>query len=144
MTDGSSMHESFTAHGEIKTSSDRSFGFVFTAAFSIIGLVPLLSGDPVRWWAIGVFGAFLAASIVYPGVLAPLNRIWTKFGFLLHRVVNPIVMGLLFFIVITPIAMIMRLVGKHPLETKIDAGAKSYWIRRDPPGPAPGSMKRQF
>ena len=144
MTDNPGTHESFTARGTIKTSSDRSFGFVFAFVFAVIGLVPLLSGNSARWWALGVSAAFLAASIVYPGVLAPLNRIWTKFGLLLHHIVNPVVMGVLFFLVVTPIAMLMRLCGKRPLQRTFDAGATSYWIRREPPGPAPDSMKQQF
>lgn len=144
MTDNPGTHERFEARGEIKTSSNRSFGIVFTAVFGIVGTVPLISGNPVRWWSLGVAGIFLVVSIFYPAALAPLNRLWTKFGLLLHRIVNPFVMGLIFFLVVTPIALIMRAVGKRPLQTTIDYNVTSYWIRRNPPGPAPESMKRQF
>lgn len=144
MPDNLDTHERFQAHGAVKTASDRSFGFVFAAVFAIIACFPLLSGDPPRWWAVIVAGAFLAAAIAYPPILALPNRLWTRFGLLLHRVVNPIVMGFLFFLVVTPIAMLMRLVGKRPLETTIDADAASYWVKREPPGPAPETMKQQF
>ncbi|MEX2617397.1 MAG: SxtJ family membrane protein [Alphaproteobacteria bacterium] len=138
------MYKRYHAHDAVKTSSERSFGFVFAAVFAIVACFPLLSGDAPRWWSAAVAGAFLAAAIAYPPVLALPNRLWARFGLLLHRIVNPIVMGFLFFLVVTPIAMLMRLVGKRPLQTGLDAGAASYWVRREPPGPAPETMKRQF
>jgi hypothetical protein len=144
MTDNSGTHESFAERGAVKTSSDRSFGIVFTVVFAVIGLAPLLSGHPVRWWSLGVAGAFLAVALIYPRLLAPLNRAWTKFGLLLHHIVNPLVMGMLFFLVVTPIALAMRLCGKRTLAMELDPAASSYWIERSPPGPAPETMKQQF
>ena len=144
MSHSHGSHEQFVAHGTIKTSSDRSFGIVFAVFFTIIGLFPLLGDGGPRWWAIGVGAAFLGLALLFPSILAPLNRLWTKFVLLLHRIVNPLVMGLLFFLVVTPIALIMRVLGKRPLDLELDPDAASYWIQRDPPGPAPETMKQQF
>ncbi|MDP6390627.1 MAG: SxtJ family membrane protein [Alphaproteobacteria bacterium] len=144
MTDRDSMHEDLARHHAVETSSDRSFGLVFAAVFAVIGLWPLVDGGAPRWWAIGVAAAVAAAAALRPAVLAPLNRLWTRFGLLLHRIVNPLVMGLLFFLVVTPTGLLMRLFGKDLLRLRRDAAAASYWIERDPPGPAPDTMKNQF
>ena len=77
-------------------------------------------------------------------MLAPLNRLWMKFGGLLHRFVSPIVLGLLFFVVITPMGLAMRMLGKDPLKLRADTQSKSYWIDRTPPGPRPDSFIDQF
>ncbi|MBI1243533.1 MAG: hypothetical protein GC202_00875 [Alphaproteobacteria bacterium] len=94
------------------------------------------------WFAASA--AFLAAALIYPRLLAPANRLWTKLGLLLYHVMNPLVMGLLFFTVITPMALVARALGKDFLRMRRDPAATSYWIFRDPPGPAPDTMKRQF
>lgn len=138
------MHEQFEAREAVKTSSDRSFGVVFAVVFALIGFAPwVLSGD-IRWWAVAVSASFLVLSIAAPRALAPLNRLWTKFGFLLHRIMNPLIMGFMFFLVVTPIGVIMRVLGKRPMQIELDDEAESYWISRTPPGPAPESMKQQF
>jgi hypothetical protein len=137
-------HERLADSSAVKTSSDRGFGIVFCIVFLLIGLWPLISGATPRWWGLGVAGAFLAAAVLYPGVLHPLNRLWTAFGLLLHKVVNPLVMGLLFFLVVTPTALLMRVFGKRPLDLGFEKERESYWIDRDPPGPAPEGMKNQF
>jgi hypothetical protein len=133
--------------GVIATSSDRSFGIVFAVVFAIIGLWPVLFGDTARGargWSLAIAAAFLVVALVRPGLLAPLNRLWTKFGLLLHRIVSPLVMGLLFFAVITPMAVAIRLTGKDLLQLKHDPEAESYWIPRVPPGPAPETIKNQY
>ncbi len=137
-------HEDLRREHTVKTSSDRSFGFVFAAVFMVIGLWPLLGGNGVRLWALAVAAIFLAAGAVLPRILAPMNRAWTKLGLLLHHVVNPLVMGFLFYLVVTPVGLLMRLFGKDPLRLRLDPEAKSYWIERRPPGPAPETMKNQF
>ena len=76
--------------------------------------------------------------------LAPLNKWWTKLGVLLYRIVSPVVLGLLFYLTVTPIALLLRLLGKDPLRLRRDPDGASYWIDRTPPGPAPESMKNQF
>jgi hypothetical protein len=87
---------------------------------------------------------FLAAALLYPAVLNPLNRAWLKFGLLLHRLVSPFVMGLVFFGTVLPTGLIMRAMGKDLLRLKPQPDAESYWIVRQPPGPAPETMKDQF
>lgn len=104
----------------------------------------MLDGAPPRWWALAVGVLFAGLALALPRTLAPLNRLWFLFGQLLHRIVNPIVMGLLFFCVLTPTALLMRLLGKRALALDFDAAARTYWIERRPPGPAPETMKRQF
>ncbi len=112
--------------------------------FAIVGLWPLVDGGAVRFWALIAAGGFLAAGFLAPAALRPLNRVWFLFGMVLHKIVNPLVMGLLFYITITPMALVMRLLGKDPLNRRFDSKAKSYWIERRPAGPAPESMRNQF
>jgi hypothetical protein len=137
-------HEYRSSHHDIKTSSNRSFGLVFGGVFALLALWSWYKAG--TWWpvhlAISAVCTFLA--VFFADVLAPANRIWTKLGFLLAKIVNPIVMGLIFFVVFTPVAMFLRARGKDLLRLKFDRNAASYWINRDPPGPAPESMKEQF
>ncbi len=137
-------HESFDREEEIKGSSDRSFGLVFTVFFSIIGGIKLWVGSSWFWpWFVAA-GLILFLALVKPRVLAPANRLWLRFGLLLHRIVNPIVMGLLFFATVTPIGLMLRLFGKDLLHLRRDGSARTYWIDRKPPGPSPDSMINQF
>lgn len=124
--------------------SDRSFGLVFAAVFLLVCLAPLKSGGEPRLWAGAVAVVFLVVSFAAPKLLKPLNRLWFLVGMALHHVVTPLVMGLLFFVTVTPIALIVRVMGKDPLRLKRDDAAASYWIMREPPGPAPDRMRRQF
>jgi hypothetical protein len=117
---------------------------VFATVFTLIGLLPLFHHNPVRLWSLGVAAAFLIVALTVPKILAPLNRLWMKFGLLLHAIVNPVVMAFLFFSTVTPIALLLRLRGKDPLRLKLDPAARSYWIDRTPPGPSPDTMPRQF
>jgi hypothetical protein len=137
-------HEDFSRKADVRIGSNRSFGLVFTVVFILAGLAPLRHGGELRLWAVGLAGAFLVAALLAPKLLRPLNLIWFKFGLLLHTVVNPLVMGLLFFLTVTPVALLMRLSGKDPLRLKRDAAADSYWITRPPSEPASVTMKRQF
>lgn len=137
-------HERLAREENVQGSSNRSFGLVFAAVFAIIGLWPLLGDGGVRIWSLAISLAFLAVALLRPVLLAPLNRLWTRFGLLLHHVVNPIIMGLLFYLVVTPTGLVMRALGKDLLRLRFDRQAKSYWIERQPPGPAPESMKDQF
>jgi hypothetical protein len=91
-----------------------------------------------------VAALFLLAALVRPQVLAPLNRGWTRFGLLLHKITNPVTLGLVFFLAVTPTALIMRAMGKDPLRRRLDPAARTYWIDRRPPGPQPETMKLQF
>lgn len=137
-------HERIASGTPVQGSSDRSFGIVFTVVFAIIGLWPLIGGAPLRWWSLIVAALFLLAALVRPQVLAPLNRGWTRFGLLLHKITNPVILGLVFFLAVTPTALIMRAMGKDPLRRRLDPAARTYWIDRRPPGPQPETMKLQF
>ena len=140
-----STHERIDRHEEVVGSSDRSFGFVFAGVFTIITLVKLWRGwtDWGYLW-LGLAIAFAVAAAAAPSILAPLNRLWLKIGLALHKVMTPLIMGLLFFLVVTPIGLVMRASGKDMLRLKRAPEDKSYWIDRTPPGPAPDSMKNQF
>ena len=137
-------HENIEHRDEVRGSSDRAFGFVFAAFFLIVALLPLIWGAQPVLWALAVSIAFLAVAALYPAVLGPLNRLWFRFGLLLHGVVSPIVLGIMFYGVVWPTGFIMRALGKDPLRLRFDRNAGSYWIKRDPPGPAPDSFRDQF
>ncbi|GAB4568453.1 MAG: hypothetical protein Tsb007_44340 [Rhizobacter sp.] len=137
-------HEDLSREDEVEGSSDRAFGFVFAAVFLIIAAFPLLHAGAPRWWSVGVAAAFGLVAIVKPVLLAGVNKLWMKFGLLLAKVVSPIALGILFYLVFMPIGLLMRVSGKDPLRLKFDPAAKSYWIPREPPGPPPTSMTNQF
>jgi hypothetical protein len=138
-------HEPFDRREEdTRRPTERSFGITFAVIFTIIGLIRLIHDGEVRWWALGVGALFLAAAYLYPAVLGPLNQLWFKFGLLLHRIVNPLVLGIMFLLFITPMAVAMRLFGKRFLNVGFDATAKSYWNPRNPPGPDPETIRNQF
>jgi hypothetical protein len=139
-----SFHEDFRRKQEGQGGSDRSFGIVFAVFFTLIGLLPLRSHHPVRWWAFGLAGGFLAVGLLQARWLHPLNRIWTNLGILLGRIVSPIVTALLFFVVVTPIGLLFRLLKKDPLHLAPTGEGTSYWIARQPAGPAPDTMRNQF
>lgn len=128
----------------VKRSSNRTFGFVFAAFFALIALLPVLRGHPVRRWALPSSAIFLLAAWTAPRLLAPLNRAWTGLGALLHAVVNPLVLGVLFYLVFTPFGWLLRRMGKDFLRLRPAPEAPTYWIPRQPPGPRPESMSRQF
>jgi hypothetical protein len=138
------LHEDLSRQGEVKRGSDRSFGFTFAVVFLIIALLPLRHGLGLRWWAIAVAVVFALAAQLAPRLLTPLNWLWSRFGDLLHKITTPLVMGLLFFGALTPVAAIMRLCGKDSLRLKRDDKLSTYWIERRPPGPAPDSLNQAF
>jgi hypothetical protein len=138
------FHEDLRREEEIKGSSDRSFGLVFAGFFGILaGLSWWRGGELWPWW-VGASAVFAAIAIVFPRGLAPANRAWTRLGLLLFKVVNPIVMLILYSVAIVPIGLIRQAAGKDPLRLRFDPEAPSYWIPREPPGPAPETMKNQF
>lgn len=137
-------HEDLSREEHIEGSSDRSFGVVFAVVFAIIAAWPLWHGGPIRGWAAGIAVAFAVVAIVIPRILAVPNRLWMKLGLLMGKVVAPIALGILFFLVFTPTGLLMRLFGKDPLKLKRDAAATTYWVDREPPGPPPTSMTNQF
>jgi hypothetical protein len=132
------------SHTEIKVGSARSFAVVFCIVFALIGLAPLFSAGSIRAWALGVSGVFLFLAFFYTSVLQPLNIWWFRFGMLLSRIVNPLVMLLIYAVAIVPFGIAARIFGKDLLRLKTDPHAKSYWIDREPPGPTPESIEQQF
>jgi hypothetical protein len=138
------VHEDLFRDEENSPSSDRHFAQIFVLGWSVIALAPLLRGRPIRWWAVALAGAVLLIWLLRPRWLAPLNRAWMAIGAVLGRVTTPLVMGVLFFLGVTPLAWLYRLLGKDPLSRKFDRATPSYWIERRPPGPSPESMPRQF
>jgi|TARA_A100001388_G_C28601820_1_gene418491 ABC-type uncharacterized transport system permease subunit len=123
-----------------KISSNRSFGILFSIVFAAIAFWPLLNLGEIRVWSVIVSSIFLLLGLINSKLLHPLNLIWVKFGELIGKIVAPLVMALIFFIILTPIGIFLRLIGKDLLNIKLNNN-KTYWIKRDK---KPGSMKRQF
>ncbi len=144
MSQDASFHEDLARTGRVEQSSDRAFGVVFAAVFTVIAAWPLLHGGGVRVWSLVVAGVFLGTALVYPPLLRPLSRVWLWIGSVLHRIVSPIVLAVVFFLVVLPTGLLMRLFGKRTVPTGADPDRDSYWILRDPPGPPPAGMKNQF
>lgn len=144
MAIGQEIHERLARDDAVKGSSDRAFGIVFAIVFAVIGVWPVTGGGDVRLWSLGVGAAFLLVALARPALLKPLKRLWTKFGLLVHQIANPVVMGLVFYLVVTPTALVRRALGKDPLNRRLDPHAETYWIEREPPGPAREPMKQQF
>ena len=121
--------------------SEKNFGLTFACVFIIIGLWPLFASEPIRLWSFIVSFILVIISFIFPKILRPFNKWWFKFGMLLRSVVSRIVIPLVFYLVVTPMGLFMRLLGKDTLKQKLDKSAKSYWIERREPI---GSMKNQF
>ena len=129
------------AESKIKISSNRSFGLVFFVVFLIVALWPLKSGEDIRIWSLALSIIFFSLGILNSKLLTPLNKLWFKFGILLGSIVSPIVMGIVYFLVVTPTSIIMRLLGKDLLKTNKIKNASTYWIKRDKQNT---TMKKQF
>jgi hypothetical protein len=138
------FHEDFTRKEETVESSDRVFCFALAAGLAVLGLWPLLVRRPVRWWALAVSGALAAVGLLRPSVLSPVRWLLTRLALAVSAVLSALVATLLFYLVVTPIGFLRRRHGRDPLGLRFDAGAASYWKQRDPPGPAPDTMPRQF
>ena len=137
-------HEDFSRTHDVKASSNRAFGLVFTVLFLLIGLWPLFHSQPLRGWSLIVAGVFLVVTLAAPALLGPLNKLWLRFGLLLNRIISPIVLGFMFYAVVTPMGALMRVFGKDPMRLRRDDRSESYWIKREPPGPKPDSLPHQF
>lgn len=139
-----STHEVFSRDENIVAGSDRSFGLLMAGAWAALTLLNAWHAGRV-WPLTGTLAMlFLVAAWLRPSLLHPLNLIWLRFGLLLHRVVNPVVMALLFYGTVLPTGLVMRLLGKDLLRLKRQPEADSYWIVRQPPGPSPETMRDQF
>ena len=125
----------------VKMGSNRSFGLVFAFVFLVISLWPLINGFPIRIWSLALTSIFLILGLMNSKILHPLNLVWFKFGILLGSIIAPIVMGVVFFAVVTPTGLLMKLFRKDLLNCKLDKTKKSYWIKKEN---YKSSMKDQF
>jgi len=125
---------------DIKISSNRSFGIVFFIVFLIIALYPLTYSEEIRIWSTIISLIFLVLGLFNSKILTPLNKLWFKFGIFLGKIISPLIMGIIFFLVVTPIGLTMRLLGKDLLNLKYNKN-KSYWIEKNEPK---SKMKNQF
>ena len=146
MSRSSSLHEDYRDDGPTEIGSDRAFGYTVGAILMVIGAAKaVIAGavTPTSYLLFGVGAVLLVLGIVAPRRLSVLNRVWLRIGALLAAVVNPIVLMLLFLLVITPMAVVMRLLGKRPLRLAPDPSAASYWIKREPQSGS-STMRQQF
>ena len=127
-------------NNEIKISSNKSFGVVFFIVFFLFGIWPALKGNDIRYWSISLSLIFLILGLLNSKLLSPLNRLWFKFGIILGNFIAPIIMGLVFFLVVTPIGLTMKLFGKDLINLKKNKD-KTYWIEKKE---IKTSMKNQF
>ena len=125
---------------DIKIGSNRSFGIVFFIVFFLISIYPLVNSESIRIWSLIVSLIFLTLGAINSKLLSPLNKVWFKFGLLLGRIISPIVMGIIFFLVVTPIALLMRILKKDLLNLKFTKN-NTYWIEKSGPK---SKMKNQF
>ena len=125
---------------EIKIGSNKSFGIVFFIVFIIISLYPLLNQEDIRIWSLVIAFIFFILALLNSKILTPLNKIWTRFGLFLGNLISPIVMGIIFFFVVTPIGLLMRLFGKDVLNLKNNKSS-TYWIKK---ADQKSSMEKQF
>ena len=130
-----------TRNSKIKIGSNRNFGIVFFIVFLVVSLWPLTYGDPIRIWSAIISLVFLILGLMKSKLLTPLNLLWFKFAIILGAILAPIFMGFVFFLVITPIGLLMRIMGKDLLNKKYDKKKETYWIKRGKPV---STMKRQF
>ena len=125
---------------DIKIGSNRSFGIVFFVVFLIIATYPLINGDELKLWSLIISIVFLFLGLVNSKILDPLNKLWFKFGIFLGKIISPLVMGIIFFLVVTPIGLLMRLLNKDLLNLKFNNN-NTYWIKKTEPK---SKMKNQF
>lgn len=138
-------HETVLSFRKVAVGSNRKFGLTFAFLFALLGVWPLLRhADSPRWQLVALSAAFLAVTIFVPNWLTPLNRAWFKLGFALNKIANPIVMGALFFGAVFPLGWFLRKKGEDLLRLEIKPEAETYWIKRQPPGPAHGTLTKQF
>ena len=125
---------------DVKLGSNKSFGIVFFVVFLLIAIYPILSDGDLRLWSLIISLVFLILGLINSRLLTPLNKLWFKFGILLGKIISPVIMGIIFFLVVTPIGLLMRLLKKDVLNLSFNDN-KSYWIEKNGPK---SKMKNQF
>ena len=139
-----SIHEDFRREHETRASTERSFGLAMAGAFLVVAFGSVLRGQHARWWAVPVAVALLIIALAQPRALRPLNLVWFRMGLLLNRIVSPLVLALLYFLVLTPMGLLLRFLGQKFLGLGIDPSSESYWVIRAEPGPTGPSLRNQF
>ena len=129
---------------QTKLPPDRHFGALFTVVFAGLAALSYFRGGHAYPWLAGASVLIAVVTLAKPQLLRPLNALWMKLAALLHRIVSPVVLGSIFYVVLTPVGLIQRLAGRDTMRRKRDPKARSYWIRREPPGPPPESLRNQF
>ena len=130
-----------TSNSEIKSSSNRNFGLVFFVVFLIVALWPLKNEEDIRLWSLVISIIFFILGVINSKLLTPLNKLWFKFGIFLGAIISPIIMGIVYFLVVTPTGVFMRFLGKDLLKKDKVKNVSTYWIKRDK---QKSSMKKQF
>ena len=125
---------------DIKIGSNKSFGIVFFIVFLLISIYPLIDGANIRLWSLVISLLFLILGLLNSNLLTPLNKLWFRFGILLGKIISPIIMGIIFFLVVTPIGLLMKIFKKDLLSLKYNKD-NSYWIKKEEPQ---SKMKNQF
>jgi hypothetical protein len=138
------VHEDFSRSIKTKRTSDRAFGYTVGAVLILLGTARSAIAHAWSVWPFALGLLLLTLAALRPSLLGPVNRVWTAVGLLLSKVMNPIFTGILFFLVVAPIGLILRLFGKDLLQVARNKESKTYWIERKPPGPPPMSMTQQF
>jgi hypothetical protein len=140
----SAIHEDLTRPLEAAVLSDRSTGFWLAALFAVVGAGPMIAHRSPKLWALGMAFVMLLLGLAAPRALRPVNWSLTRLGLLIARITNPIVMAVLFYAIFTPIGVVIRLLGKDPLDLRFDPNASGYWKPRIPPGPPATTMTDPF
>ncbi len=138
------IHENLARDDHAAPGSERSFGLVMSIVLGCLGLVSWLHAGKAWPWLWSASALFALAGLLWPAALVPFNRAWSRLGLLIHAIVEPVVLCLVFYGVVLPIGLIMRAKHRDLLHLRIDRDRASYWIKREPPGPQPHTMKNQF
>jgi hypothetical protein len=138
------FHEDLARHGDEPRASERNLGVTFAVVLALVGALKLYRGSEYGLYWLVAAAVFLACAYLWTAPLRPLNFVWHRLGLVLFAVVSPLVMGIVFYTTVAPIGLLMRFFGKDPLHLGFDRTARSYWIERNPPGPAGPQMKNQF
>ena len=138
------LHEDLRRDDDTVGPSDRKFGLTIGGVFALIAIWKAVTWSSWSFLWGGLAAAFVISALAQPALLAPLNGLWLKFGLLLHRIVSPMIMAILFFATIVPVGLLMRAVGKDPLRLKIEKDATSYWLPRSDDRQPTASMRQQF
>ncbi len=137
-------HENYFREDTLKTSTDRSFGFVFFVFFTLVGFIIFIKTEHFKIWPFIIAIIFILLAVFSPNFLSPMNRMWTRVGLILHKIISPVIMAIMYYGIITPTGLIMKIIGNDLLKLKFDKSTDSYWIERKPPGLDPDTFHNQF